>query len=384
MLVISVSIVMVFNAGQLATEKTRLVNAADAAVYSGSVFLARNLNFMAYTNRAMIANHVVVGHLVSYMSWLRYVKNSSNKISRVGRYIPYVNQVLEVVNRSVNGNLYVAEKVAPRLITTIYRLNKSLHRAQKNIIWSMNGVLSVGGPTSVKIMSKIAKKYDASIRINNMNDLNSMRSGNASILAARQVYSDTKNIFSFMKKYTAHNDRGELQRMVDISMGESRQWIRGNRGWEKRIFVINLKKEGYTNSSSNNSITDWSAHDEFTLSRFTWRGWRGTNLGKGSATATEFDRNYKGIEGYYGLRDPARKDMQSLKVSVYATLPMAIMADWGSHKKNGSRRLSALSRAEIYYKRPVKEFNSKSVGEYSNLYNPFWQARLTKNRIENE
>jgi len=384
MLAISVSVVMLFNTGQLTTEKTRLVNAADAAVYSGSVFMARNLNFMAYTNRAMIANHVVVGHLVSYMSWLRYVKDSSNKISRVGRYIPYVNQVLGVVNKTVKGNSYVAEKVAPILVTTIYSLNKSLHRAQKNIIWSMNGVMSVGGPNAVKIMSKIAKKYDDSIRVNNVNDLNSVRSGYTSLSAARQVYSDTKNIFSFMKKYTAHNDRGELQRMIDISMGDSRHWIRGNRGWEKRIFVLNLKKDGYTDSNSNNSFTDWSAHDEFTLSRFTWRGWRGANVGKGSATATEFDRNYKGIEGYYGLRDPLRKDMQSLKISVYATIPMAIMSDWGTHANNETKQLSALSRAEIYYKRPVKEFNAQSGGEYSNLYNPFWQARLTNNRIENE
>ncbi|NOY67698.1 MAG: hypothetical protein GXP13_09890, partial [Gammaproteobacteria bacterium] len=81
--------VLMYNTGQTTTEKTRLVNAADAAAYSGAVFVARNLNFIAYTNRAMIANHVAVGHFVSYVSWLRYVKKSIGKLNNYTRFIPY-------------------------------------------------------------------------------------------------------------------------------------------------------------------------------------------------------------------------------------------------------------------------------------------------------
>ena len=62
-----------FNTGQLAREKTKLVNASDAVAYSAGVMHARLLNFDAYTNRAMIANTVAVAQLVSLSSWIQYV-----------------------------------------------------------------------------------------------------------------------------------------------------------------------------------------------------------------------------------------------------------------------------------------------------------------------
>jgi len=57
---------LMFNSGRAVNEKINLVNAADSAAYSGAQIAARNLNFMAYTNRAMIANEVAIGHLFSY------------------------------------------------------------------------------------------------------------------------------------------------------------------------------------------------------------------------------------------------------------------------------------------------------------------------------
>ena len=57
---------LVFNSGRAVNEKINLVNAADAAAYSGAQIAARQLNFMAYTNRAMIANEVSIGHMFSY------------------------------------------------------------------------------------------------------------------------------------------------------------------------------------------------------------------------------------------------------------------------------------------------------------------------------
>lgn len=65
-LVASVTLFLVFNSGRAVNEKINLVNAADAAAYSGAQIAARQLNFMAYTNRAMIANEVSIGHVFSY------------------------------------------------------------------------------------------------------------------------------------------------------------------------------------------------------------------------------------------------------------------------------------------------------------------------------
>lgn len=71
----------VFNSSMLTFRKTDLVNAADAAAYSGGIDAARSLNFMAYTNRAMVENTIAVGYLVSFISYSRYLGNFLNEVS---------------------------------------------------------------------------------------------------------------------------------------------------------------------------------------------------------------------------------------------------------------------------------------------------------------
>ena len=61
---------VLYNSGKLATTKSQLQNAADAGAYSGAVLMARDHNFAAYTNRAMVANQVSVAQLVSLKSYM--------------------------------------------------------------------------------------------------------------------------------------------------------------------------------------------------------------------------------------------------------------------------------------------------------------------------
>lgn len=68
-----VSFFMMFNSGRAVNEKINLVNAADAAAYSGAQVAARHLNFMAYTNRAMIANEVMIAHTFSFNSEVKLI-----------------------------------------------------------------------------------------------------------------------------------------------------------------------------------------------------------------------------------------------------------------------------------------------------------------------
>lgn len=64
-----IAMMTTFNMGQLTNHKTRLQNTADAAAYSAAVAQARDYNFSAYMNRAMIANDVAVAQLVALRSW---------------------------------------------------------------------------------------------------------------------------------------------------------------------------------------------------------------------------------------------------------------------------------------------------------------------------
>ncbi|MDB5809173.1 MAG: hypothetical protein JWN94_1295 [Betaproteobacteria bacterium] len=70
-LAVLLALVTMFSMGQLTTEKMRLQNTADAAAYSAAVAQARDYNFSAYTNRAMIANQVAMAQLVGLTAWVR-------------------------------------------------------------------------------------------------------------------------------------------------------------------------------------------------------------------------------------------------------------------------------------------------------------------------
>jgi len=75
--VILISVVFLYQAGRITTEKMQLQNAADAAAFTASTLEARALNFTAYTNRAMVANEIAIGQgvgLLSFASELKSVK----------------------------------------------------------------------------------------------------------------------------------------------------------------------------------------------------------------------------------------------------------------------------------------------------------------------
>lgn len=80
----SVMLFFVFNSGRAVNQKINLVNAADAAAYSGGQIAARQLNFMAYTNRAMIANEVSVGHMFSYQMEMNVVQDMFQNLLESG------------------------------------------------------------------------------------------------------------------------------------------------------------------------------------------------------------------------------------------------------------------------------------------------------------
>lgn len=65
------SFLVLFNISQINIDKVKVQNAADAVAYSSAVLEARHLNFVAYTNRAMIANEVAIGQTIGLVTWLQ-------------------------------------------------------------------------------------------------------------------------------------------------------------------------------------------------------------------------------------------------------------------------------------------------------------------------
>jgi len=72
------SLIFLYKAGKLTGEKMELQNAADAAAYSVALLEARDLNFMAYTNRAMVANEVAIGQAVGLATMPRHWQSTGH------------------------------------------------------------------------------------------------------------------------------------------------------------------------------------------------------------------------------------------------------------------------------------------------------------------
>jgi hypothetical protein len=70
LLIGSIGLYVAFSSFQMTSAKIKLQNTADAAAYSVAVLQARDYNFSAYTNRAMIANQVTAAQVVGLKSWI--------------------------------------------------------------------------------------------------------------------------------------------------------------------------------------------------------------------------------------------------------------------------------------------------------------------------
>lgn len=79
----AVASLVLFTSGMLANTKTQLQNAADAGAYSGAVMMARDYNFSAYANRAMVANQVAVAQMVSMKSYLEDAAGTRNRMNQL-------------------------------------------------------------------------------------------------------------------------------------------------------------------------------------------------------------------------------------------------------------------------------------------------------------
>lgn len=84
---------VLYDSGQGATERIRMQNTADNVAYSSAALVSRDLNFIAYTNRAMVANQVAIGQVVGLSSWVAMVNQFGHNVDMIGDmlqwFVPY-------------------------------------------------------------------------------------------------------------------------------------------------------------------------------------------------------------------------------------------------------------------------------------------------------
>lgn len=128
-----------FNASQLTSAKTKLQNTADAAAYSVAVLQARDYNFAAYANRAMVANQAATAQVLSLKSWIDEVSETAQSDHAVDGEVDFFADLGEIqwnlpkqVARPVIAPLKsTIDTIAPTTVKGLDILNVSLSRAQQ-------------------------------------------------------------------------------------------------------------------------------------------------------------------------------------------------------------------------------------------------------------
>ncbi|HEY0686312.1 MAG TPA: hypothetical protein VGD45_28485 [Steroidobacter sp.] len=379
-LIAGAALVMMFNNGQKITEKSMIANAADASAYSAGVWTARHLNYMAYTNRAMVANHVAVGHYVSYISWFRYIEYSIDGLQDYTSWVPYWGTFITIAERIVTTVKRVNDQVARVLVPAIDSLNGLYRLSQAEVAAS----LVYGGTAGLdRLMEATADTYDQAITVNNTDDLNALPGVFSAPLIAKVQYQRVE-LPRFVERYTAGRDSGRITQLITANIRsneDNRRWIEGNRGWRFTLGPGQLRKHGSTQQSQNQSRANWTASDR--LEACVWAfGWNCSRITRNTtARATEFARNYSGVPNYYNTRGAITRN-PSLDIAAVAAKRQNTVRTkelLGMTTPNEPMMVAALAKVE--FSRPSEGIGFPTHGrnrtEYANLFNPFWEAHLT-------
>lgn len=132
-LILAVCVIATVNIGHAVYEKVQLQDAADNAAYSQAAMEARAMNFMAYSNRAMVVHYASIMVWVAWLSYLTYLDNTVGRLLRFLRVVPYIGIIFYILGQIIKYALQVYSVVAAIAIPLLGALNLILYLLQ----WGM-------------------------------------------------------------------------------------------------------------------------------------------------------------------------------------------------------------------------------------------------------
>lgn len=424
---VAIAVFYVFNTGQLSTARMRLQNTADATAYSTATVQARDLNFKAYTNRAMVANQIAIAQFVGLSSFFRMQHRSVQELKWLTFWIPYVGAIINMI-----------ERIAERVSNVVDRVSNGLIRGLNGFL----GALSL----SQEIFDKAsaAAVFDTYQKIVPLNDPDV----DLGFVSGGVLLKDLKdNWLGFQKRYTPPARRGEheVRRRADEFrdvVNDTRDPFTHERSytWIPTVYLLpnfRVKVPKYGGSEllapgGKNPYFTWTAMDtvsvwaEWYSCSLKGCGWKGFEIPAGYGAAQSGDRfsffsntdrrlwgngawrnpwsadiaatwdsnnrlgTFDGLRAFYDLKNRGRihasKGMQVLlvknadKIRTSARLGLnSPRIDIEQEGGMASDKMAALAKAEAYFARPPALWPRRDGRlEYGNLYNPFWQPRLTE------
>jgi hypothetical protein len=314
---------------------------------------------------------------------VRYIDATIDFIADFAQFIPYAGEYVEIVQEIIAEVRDFTEESAEYVVPTMDTWNASYRAAQ------MEAQASLALNNLTELMRRTGASYDENIRINDRDELTSMPALLRSALETR-VLAQLYDVPTFVERYTADEDDGNIEELIGSSArvnADTTRWIAGERGWRYNTFTRQFRKQGSTAHSQSEDSADWEATDRLQMRRRQLFGWsRWSTVGPGAdASASEFDDDYEGVPSYYNVAgEPAAEGLQISAIATrrQATTGERDFRDVGRTGVSADPRavLAALATARVEFRRPTDGFAalSRSAIEYSNLFNPFWEARLVE------
>ena len=432
-LVLGVASFVFMNTGQTVSDKTRIVNTADSAAYSGLVWQARAMNFTAYTNRAMVANQVAMAQAVSLHSWSGYLARTGENLDFVLGKIPFIGVVTGIL-KAVSG-------VIDAFLTPI-------SEGMLSVINTINSGFSVA--QEAMYLATFAATTDVVDSVVTSNDT---RNQDFKWETAYTLMNTALNLDQW-KGFTTEYGKEDVPevvergKMVQLSLDKFSQ----KREWKffgfflpvNPLYWVRLEKHGTTELFGSNNGDTWEIHanDAVSLRQkfYTWKGKKYYDLPIGGASSLanttgshetvlpanpNFHGNRHGLAKKridYGSSPLAPHDMRSMSgydgMQAYRALTSEIREEEAfptlefsveitmspddidsaediysggqgtlfTHKiDNPNGVISSISSSELYFERPCLTASGvcDTTGDYADSYSPYWEVRLTKNKKMN-
>lgn len=280
--VLGLTIFYIFNVGQITNEKTKLQNTTDAAAYSIVMVQSRDMNFKAYTNRAMVANHVAVAQAVALTSWTRWLEVFASNFQRITSSIPILNFITAGFSSASKGIAKVTEASMNIMVTAIDLILDTLEISQ---LAYHNATMIVAKQT----FDEVVKANDPDVNAGLVATVNNIKGfvGSHNTFTSRWDPSVVRNkVSSTSSKWKSHKHK--LDEFRDITL-KSRDGF--TQGRNKTIFRFGGKwlrhevkafKEGKTQLTAGPKRAayapyyNWSAEDTFSFHKrkYELSGWR--------------------------------------------------------------------------------------------------------------
>jgi hypothetical protein len=407
----TISLFFRFSTGQVAADKQRVTNTADAAAYSAALWRARVLNYDAYSNRAMIANEVAIAQTLTLASELQFNKNLAAcfaqqsgdggttcdaNLAQIAQIIPYwtsifsaIQYVLEYADQAMTGVIDVEITARSRVV------NQTLSRSQQVMHAAANFAVLDGLVDQVVEMNDrnfrstvLPDDFGGLVRRYEGNDRNRMAA-----IVRRQLdpYSQDRHwdlplgfcidrVVAFGYIYRKRGstvlanslDRWEAQdnlaeRPQDLDKRRRCREDENPMSWADR------NAEGQSNpvprrTRDNRESFDLSRDNDYTVDSYI-------------GIQPFYDLDYRNLtNGDPNVRNPRRA------VAVAVSLPGANVRTANNLNVGVGRlrmtedfergRITSVGAAEVYFKRPVTARRADGAVELPSLFNPYWQARL--------